>query len=168
MSSRWLPRQTGWCRAVHCVRRKIPTHRVLRGAVEPLSLGVFKTQANKALHSPVWIEGGELTQGGELTHHIPRFLLTRVTAWFKMFSPEQHLPLQLIFLAESRNVIVMQYNIQHHRTVIFTSALFLIKIPIWAHITDAKLWNSYQDSSWKIELCFQLMPWFNSKVTRSQ
>lgn len=172
MSSRRLPRQTGRCIAVHCTRRKNPTrvtdHRVPRGAVEPLSSGVFKTQANKALHSPVWIWGGESSQAGELTDHLWRFLLTRVTAWFKMFSPEQHLPLQLIFLAESRNVIVMQYNIQHHRTIIFTSAHFLIKIPIWAHTNDAKLWNSYQDSSWKTELCFQLVPCFNCKVTRSQ
>lgn len=150
MSLRRLPRQTRWCIAVHCMRRKIPTritdHRVPRGAVEPLSLGVFKTQVNKALHSPVWI------QTGELTHHLPRVLLPRVTAWFKMFSPEQHLPLQLTFLAESRNVILMQYNIQHHGTTIFASAHFLIKIPIWAQINDAKLCNSYQDSSWKIEL----------------
>lgn len=56
-----------------------------------------------------------------------------------MFIHKQYLPLQLFFLAEPKNVIVMQYYIQHRGTVIFTGAHFLIKIPIWAQINDAKL-----------------------------
>lgn len=115
-------------------------------------IGGFQNPGKQSPEQPCLNTQGEgLTQAAELTPHLPRFLLTRVTAWFKMFSHEQHLPLQLIFPAESRNVIVMKYYIQHHGTRIFTSAHFLIKIPIWVQINDAKLWNSYQDSSWKIE-----------------
>lgn len=110
-----------------------------RGPVEPLSLG-FQNPEKHSLDQPCLnSQGEELTQAGELTHHLPRFLLTRITVQFKMFIHEQHLPLQLFFLAEFKNVIVMQYYIQHHGTIVFTGAHFLIKIPIWAQINDVKL-----------------------------
>ena len=93
-----------------------------RGRLLASDFGGYQNPAGQSPEQPHLNSGLTLFWAGGHTRHLPRFLLTRITAWFKMFSPKQHLPLQHIFPAESRNVTVMQCCMQHHRTIIFTSS----------------------------------------------